>query len=97
MARNNEKEYWTADLPKDHAALAELDAFCKDEGMISRTDATRQILIAWAKIRQGKDPSVWPGTIPRGTVPAPGPMPVQSNGQVRRPMLNGNAMNVELD
>lgn len=95
--RNDKKEYWGADLPKHSDALQELDKFCNDEqGMISRTDATRMILIAWAKARQGKDTSIWPSS----GQPA---QPVQQSAPVRQPLqgarqpLNANALAVDLD
>lgn len=99
MARNENKEYWGADLPKHSDALAELDQFCNDQGMISRSDATRMILIAWAKARKGQDAAVWSGVQP--VAPAQ-PIPAQpSQGQTQeyrpRRVLNGNAASAELD
>lgn len=99
MARDERKEYWGVDLPKEHLALAELDQFCVDKGMISRADATRMILIAWAELRRGIDPSVWPGS---GTPAQPvQQQPTQAQplqGQFERPRrVNGNAQAVDLD
>lgn len=39
-------------LPEDHPALCALDAYCKEWDK-SRADATKDIVIAWAKARSG--------------------------------------------
>jgi hypothetical protein len=97
MARNDKKEYWGADLPKGSDALTELDQFCEDQGMITRSDATRMILIAWAKSRQGKETAVW-----SAQVMTSGNQPMQSSFEPRRAQpvqrpINNNAAAVELD
>jgi hypothetical protein len=101
MARDERKEYWGVDLPKDHPALQELDKFCTDEGMISRADATRMILVAWGKLRRGQSDSVWPGAPTAQPVVQQQPtqvQPLQGQGFERpRRALNGNAAAVELD
>src|SRR5262245_27180086 len=58
-------------LPEDHPALAALDAYC-GEWDKSRADASKDIVIAWAKARQG-DLSALSGLlgIPLGTGVAP--------------------------
>ncbi|BCL83189.1 hypothetical protein ccbrp13_56540 [Ktedonobacteria bacterium brp13] len=96
--RNEKKEYWGADLPKDSEALQELDAFANEQGMISRTDATRMILIAWAKARQGKDTSIWPGAQPVAqSSQSVQQNPVRQPLQGARQLLNANALAVDLD
>jgi hypothetical protein len=100
MARDERKEYWGVDLPKEHPALAELDQFCEDQGMISRADGTRMIMIAWAKARRGQDASVWPGSQPTAqpVQQQPTQQPLQGQGFERpRRALNGNAAAVDLD
>ena len=99
MARDERKEYWGVDLPKDHPALTELDQFCTDQGMISRADATRMIMIAWAKARHGQDASVWPGSGAPTAQPVQQPTQQPLQGQFERPRraLNGNAAAVDLD
>ena len=39
-------------LPEDHPALSALDAYCKERDK-SRADASKDIVIAWARARQG--------------------------------------------
>lgn len=39
-------------LPEDHPALSALDAYCQEWDK-SRADASKDIVIAWAKARQG--------------------------------------------
>ena len=39
-------------LPEDHPALSALDAYCKEWDK-SRADASKDIVIAWARARQG--------------------------------------------
>lgn len=56
--------YWSTSLPKDHDALHALDAFCQEWGGLTRTEATRRILIEWDKLRRGKDVSAWGGQMP---------------------------------
>lgn len=101
MSRDNGREYWNADLPKEHFALVELDQYGKDEGGLSRRDATMRIIVEWAKMRKGMDTGVWPGSAPVAQQPA-APVqsqPLQGQGQSfeRRRPLNGNASAVELD
>jgi hypothetical protein len=60
--------YWSTSLPKDHEALQELDAYCKEWGGLTRAEASRRLLIEWAMLRKGKDLSAWgPGTSVSGS------------------------------
>jgi len=57
--RKEEDEYWNTSLPKNHEALDELDAYCNEWGGLTRAEATRRLLIEWAKLRRGKEISAW--------------------------------------
>ncbi len=57
--RKEEDEYWNTSLPKNHEALDELDAYCNEWGGLTRAEATRRLLIEWAKLRRGKEISGW--------------------------------------
>jgi hypothetical protein len=57
--RTTDDVYWSTSLPKDHEALQALDEYCKDWGGLTRTEATRRILIEWEKLRRGKEISAW--------------------------------------
>lgn len=89
--RDERKAYWGADLPKGSDALAELDQFAIEQGLISRSDATRIILIEWAKTRRHGVQSV---VLPQAG--APPPLQGQAVERPRR-ALNGNAAAVDLD
>jgi hypothetical protein len=57
--RKQEDEYWNTSLPKNHEALEELDTYCDEWGGLTRAEATRRLLIEWAKLRKGKEVSSW--------------------------------------
>src|SRR5947209_8679558 len=57
--RATSDDYWNTSLPKDHDALCELDAYCQEWGGLTRAEATRRLLIEWAKLRRGKEISAW--------------------------------------
>ena len=57
--RTENDVYWSTSLPKNHEALQSLDAFCHDWGGLTRSEATRRILIEWDKLRRGKEISAW--------------------------------------
>jgi hypothetical protein len=89
-------------LPEGHAALEELDSYCA-EWAKSRADATKDIIIAWAKARQG-DLSALSGllgkTLNVGTgavsLEKPTPRGVEKQVEPRRPPSK-NAQAVDLD
>ncbi len=57
--RTSDDVYWNTSLPKDHEALQELDSYCKEWGGLTRAEATRRLLIEWARLRRGKEISAW--------------------------------------
>jgi hypothetical protein len=57
--RKGDDEYWNTSLPKNHEGLEELDAYSDEWGGLSRSEATRRILIEWARLRRGKEISAW--------------------------------------
>ena len=86
MARRVNSVYTNYPLPEDSIALDELDKYC-EEWTKTRTEATKDIMIAWAKARRG-DPAALlasigqPGllaamqpqaVVPASTVPSPEP------------------------
>jgi hypothetical protein len=73
--RKNSEVYWTTSLPRDHEALRALDAYCQEWGGLSRSEATRRLLIEWHKLRQGHPIAAW--TSPEGTPPAASGRPEQ--------------------
>jgi hypothetical protein len=92
-------------LPEDHPALSALDAYCQEWDK-SRADASKDIVIAWAKARQG-DLSALSGqlstTLGASTVPATPTRPskqddllLEKEGKLRR-SPSRNAQSVELD
>lgn len=54
MARNKQCDYTNYPLPTGSTALQDLDAYRQEWGGISRAEATRQIIIAWSKVRHGE-------------------------------------------
>ncbi len=93
-------------LPEDHPALSALDAYCKEWDK-SRADASKDIVIAWAKARQG-DLSALSGlmgtTLGAGTVYA---QPTKSSKQddlssekegkiIRSPSRNARSVDLDL-
>jgi hypothetical protein len=64
-----EDPYWNTTLPEGSDALADLDAFRKEWGNITRNDATRMLLIAWSKARRGQFNSLW--GMSGGNTPSP--------------------------
>ena len=91
-------------LPDGHPALATLDAYCAEWDK-SRAEASKDIMIAWAKARQG-DLSALSGVLGISLVAyAHHPTPTQSGGsqnhnaqEVKRPRSpSKNAQSVDLD
>jgi hypothetical protein len=57
--RKTGEVYWTVSLPKGHEALQALDAYCKEWGGLSRSEATRRLLLEWNKIQRGQPIAAW--------------------------------------
>lgn len=84
--RNDEDVYWSTSLPKDHEALQALDAFCKEWGGLTRSEATRRIIIEWERIRIGKDVSAWgPNASAQLAVPVFSERASHMQGPVQKP------------
>ena len=106
MRREN-TVYTNYPLPDKSPALAELDAYC-DEWTKTRPEASKDIIIAWAKARRG-DPAALlasiglPGLIgaqPAAAAVEVAPAPVKETAAPRptRPKpTNGNALAADLD
>ena len=111
MARRVNSIYTNYPLPEDSIALDELDKYC-EEWTKTRTEATKDIMIAWAKARRGDPaallasighPGLLAATQPQAVVPvapvptAPAPEPVTERPAKRPRPTNGNAAAAELD
>jgi hypothetical protein len=90
--RKEGDEYWYTSLPKEHEALDELDLYCREWGGLARSEATRRILIEWAKLRRGKEISAWVlrASPPLAEATAP-PGTRSASGGVQRPSLSNKA------
>lgn len=87
--RNDEDVYWSTSLPKDHEALQALDAFCKEWGGLTRSEATRRILLEWDKLRRGKEVSAWgPNASAQLAVSVFSERVSQMQGSVQKPILS---------
>ncbi|GER86578.1 hypothetical protein KDW_07400 [Dictyobacter vulcani] len=90
--RTDEDIYWSTSLPKDHEALQALDAFCKEWGGLTRSEATRRILIEWEKIRIGKDVSAWgPNASARLAASVPSERAPRMPGSAQKPHIPSQA------
>jgi hypothetical protein len=54
MATKKDYASWQAGLRENSEELDDLDTFAEEMGGITRSEATRQILIMWSKARRGK-------------------------------------------
>ncbi len=86
--RNAEDVYWSASLPREHRALQTLDAYCLEWGGLSRSEATRRLLIEWDKLRRGESMMAWAPQHPSQPSASPSPQWSQQTAGIANKQLN---------
>ncbi len=104
MATKKDYASWQAGLRENSEELEDLDAFAEEMGGITRSEATRQILIMWSKARRGKltqtygffaSPMYPTNAAPAPALPSPGT--TEKKATIKRSKGNGNAAVQALD
>jgi hypothetical protein len=102
MATKKDYASWQAGLRENSEELEDLDTFAEEMGGITRTEATRHILIMWSKARRGKLTQTYgffaSPMYPTNAAPAlPSPGPTEKKAAIKRSKGNGNAAVQALD
>jgi len=102
MATKKDYASWQAGLRENSEELEDLDTFAEEMGGITRSEATRQILIMWSKARRGKLTQTYgffaAPTYPVNAAPAPSsPGTIERKATINRSKGNGNEAVQALD